>query len=181
MTGTESCTLYRLYSIDGALLYIGIAGSWPRRMAEHARQQPWWRDVADLKLEVHPTRAAAETAERDAIRAEKPAHNVTHNGAGQPTSRRDQPDVSLAAGLVGHFFLTPHPDGYPRAHRQGHVVALIGDATYLVELFSWFDGSPHGRELVTLHTMAGWTFYPGHEEFLEHANRAMAAQRNATR
>lgn len=86
-------TLYRLYARDGSLLYIGIADSATRRFSQHARQKVWWPEVANITLETHPNRQAAENAEREAIRSEHPLHNVVHAArisvAAQPTIRID--------------------------------------------------------------------------------------------
>lgn len=72
--------LYRLYDNAGSLLYIGIAEHWPTRMKQHAREKPWWDDVADVKLEFVPDRTLAEDVEREAIRTERPLYNVVHAG-----------------------------------------------------------------------------------------------------
>lgn len=71
-------TLYRLYARGGVLLYIGIANRVTRRLAEHARDKPWWPEVVNLTFETHPDRATAEAAERSAIRSECPRHNIVH-------------------------------------------------------------------------------------------------------
>jgi predicted GIY-YIG superfamily endonuclease len=72
-------TLYRLFSDDGALLYVGIAGNPGRRFEQHRKDKPWWGQVAEIKLEHFQTRTAALTAETAAIKAERPRHNVVGN------------------------------------------------------------------------------------------------------
>lgn len=81
----ESTTLYRAFDGDGRLLYVGIAAKWTNRWSEHARQSPFFFDVARLELSTHETRAAALEAERSAIIDESPLYNVVHNGK---TTRR---------------------------------------------------------------------------------------------
>lgn len=71
--------LYRFISHDGVLLYVGISACLSSRLAKHSGGKPWWYDVATIELEFFPNRQVALDAERRAIIAEKPAHNVTHN------------------------------------------------------------------------------------------------------
>jgi len=67
--------------------------------------------------------------------------------------------------LVGHFFHSFHPESkYPDAptpivNWQGYVLGRVDDHTYLIELFSWFDGEPNGHQLQPLAGMADWKFY----------------------
>jgi len=74
--------LYRLYDAEGALLYIGISYSAIARYAQHKETQPWIGLVA--RIEVEPLgdvdRREAQRLERQAIHAQKPKHNVVHNG-----------------------------------------------------------------------------------------------------
>lgn len=102
-------TLYRLYAADGALLYVGIADSWPSRMRQHARQKPWWTEVTTVRLEHHPLRGVAERAERAAIQSERPRHNITHNDARQvapPTITIEAPrarrEILLLRAAIHH-------------------------------------------------------------------------------
>lgn len=90
--------LYRLRDNAGALLYVGISDRWSRRMDEHERKQPWWPAVAHAELTTYRTRQEAVSAEREAIRNEKPRHNVVH----QPGNRHPAPVVSTVdyAALV---------------------------------------------------------------------------------
>lgn len=71
-------TLYRFYDLDDQLLYIGISDDLGRRLDQHARGKTWWRDVAVVRVEHHPDRAAVRAAERLAIQTEHPLHNVQH-------------------------------------------------------------------------------------------------------
>lgn len=84
----EETTLYRAFTSDGALLYIGIARSWPDRWSGHRRSAEFFHDVARLAIEKHPTREAALEAEAKAIRTEKPQHNVMHNGVNPARAER---------------------------------------------------------------------------------------------
>lgn len=74
----RTTTLYRAFDEGGHLLYIGIAANWARRWAQHSERSPWFKHVARLSIEAHPTRAAALKAERTAIQQEHPIHNIEH-------------------------------------------------------------------------------------------------------
>jgi hypothetical protein len=67
--------LYRLFSADSDLLYVGISNAPMTRFESHS-VRPWWPDVAEIRLEHFADRAAALDAERVAIRDERPLHNV---------------------------------------------------------------------------------------------------------
>lgn len=73
-------TLYRFYAADDALLYIGLTVNPGQRFTNHAHKKEWWVDVAKVTLEQHPDYPALVVAEREAIQAEKPLHNIIYNG-----------------------------------------------------------------------------------------------------
>lgn len=81
--------LYRLFDADDRLLYIGITCNTAQRWESHRGSKPWWHLVARKELTAYPDRSAALTAERAAIRAEAPLHNITGN------PRSDRLDVHL--------------------------------------------------------------------------------------
>lgn len=72
-------SLYRHFDADGALLYVGISLSWPARTKAHVRESSWFAEVAQVTIEQFATREEALEAEREAIRREKPRHNIVHN------------------------------------------------------------------------------------------------------
>lgn len=69
--------LYRLHATDDRLLYIGITDNLRRRFREHAADKSWWPEVSRRTVAWYASRAAAESAEDAAIKAERPAHNIT--------------------------------------------------------------------------------------------------------
>jgi len=79
MRDENSTTLYRYYDSDNALLYVGISNKPGRRLQEHFKGQPWSGLIKKTDFEHFETREEAERAEIDAIKAEKPKHNVVHN------------------------------------------------------------------------------------------------------
>ena len=67
--------VYRLKDKDGNLLYVGVTGNVVKRKIQHARVQPWWKDVATTVVQCFDSREAAESAEAVAIAKENPLHN----------------------------------------------------------------------------------------------------------
>lgn len=55
--------LYRLYSTDGRLLYVGISHNPDMRWGQHSVTQPWWSAVDRRELEWHETRAELQEME----------------------------------------------------------------------------------------------------------------------
>ena len=101
MTGDRYTDLYRAYDEAGRLLYIGISFSCVRRADQHRQNSKWFRLLATFKVEKHPTREAALVAERQAIQAEKPIYNVSHNRALNPPKRQmPQKPKRPATGIV---------------------------------------------------------------------------------
>lgn len=70
--------LYRFFSADGVLLYIGITADIPTRFRDHKAGKPWWLEIAHVAIEHFPDRASVLAAEKRAIIAEKPRWNVQH-------------------------------------------------------------------------------------------------------
>ena len=72
----QEAVLYRCFDKSGALLYIGVTINHNKRFSQHEQKQPWWRDVDKITLVPYPERHLAMDAERAAIDAENPLHNV---------------------------------------------------------------------------------------------------------
>lgn len=87
MTFTWEHALYRFYDETGALLYVGITNSINRRFIKHAGDKPWWPDVVDCRIAFYPDRAALARAEGDAIRYERPLHNVRQEDSPVPRKK----------------------------------------------------------------------------------------------
>lgn len=77
-TAPDEVALYRFFDSEEHLLYIGVADEPLTRWSSHAKRE-WWPDVSAFEVIWHPTRKAAEAAERAAILAEKPLHNYVFN------------------------------------------------------------------------------------------------------
>lgn len=75
--------LYRFFDRYGNLLYIGQSISIAQRIGSHRHDKKWWKEVVGITLERGFINQIDVTqAERDAIIAESPRYNVTHNASG---------------------------------------------------------------------------------------------------
>lgn len=73
--------LYRHFDKDGVLLYVGISCNAMRRTEDHSKNSEWFGDVSSITIEMFETRSLAIEAEKNAIKKEKPMHNVVFNSA----------------------------------------------------------------------------------------------------
>lgn len=89
---TERHAVYRCYSDQGVLLYIGTTGQLGKRLAAHA-QKAWFVQVRGITLEWYPDEFEALNAERRAIHVEHPKFNIVHRQARrlQATTKRRKP------------------------------------------------------------------------------------------
>lgn len=169
-------TLYRFYDRDGELLYVGITNNPPRRFSKHKSEKDWWIQVARIDLEQHPTREELQDAERNAVAGERPLHNIRLNGkSSQPAPVGVENGVRAYDTLEGRWFhswiddsesehKSPHRRNGLAVEWQGQILERVDDS-YLVQTYSWWDGSPYGGAFLVGRTqMRGWTFYRSSEE-----------------
>lgn len=71
-------TLYRMYDVDGMLLYVGLTNDPAGRFRGHSAKD-WWEEVASITLEHHCDREDLKFAELEAIETEFPLYNRAHN------------------------------------------------------------------------------------------------------
>ena len=172
-------TLYRFFGTADELLYAGITCSTPRRIREHSQKKAWWSEVRRATFEHFDSRDEALEAERLAIRTERPVYNKAHNSKG-----RNEPEVThepvrtdnSGLGLVSRFF---HMEADSRGW-QGRVLENLGSERFLVQLYSWLDGTPSDQVIVSLEDMLGWTFYDDAEDWryaVEHGALGIARER----
>ena len=67
--------VYRFYSNDLVLLWVGMTNNVVWRADQHRRESAWFRFAARCLIELYPDRAAARLAEVTAIETEGPAFN----------------------------------------------------------------------------------------------------------
>jgi excinuclease UvrABC nuclease subunit len=72
----QNCSVYRYYDAAGHLLYVGCSVSPARRYSIHKAIAPWFKQMQRMTVEMFDTVPAARIAEANAIRDEKPLHNV---------------------------------------------------------------------------------------------------------
>lgn len=78
----DRTALYRYFDADGGLLYIGISNDPDFRWKDHlygSSRRNWPSEAVRRTVEWHDSRPLALKAETDAIKAERPRHNGTHN------------------------------------------------------------------------------------------------------
>jgi predicted GIY-YIG superfamily endonuclease len=93
--------LYRFYDRHGTLLYVGLTLDPSARWATHSKEKPWWLKVTDIRIEHFPDRESVEAAEKRAIRAENPRHNVTHSWKRAYSPSRHLTIVNCGIGRPG--------------------------------------------------------------------------------
>jgi len=71
-----ACAVYRFFTAEGVLLYVGIAGNPPARWEHHRREAAWWADAATVIVDIYDLERTALQVERYWIGAAHPIHNV---------------------------------------------------------------------------------------------------------
>jgi len=72
----RAAVLYRLWSRDHVLLYVGVTSDLDRRLEEHRSDKAWWGDVDQTTTEEFRSMRLVLEAEARAIFWERPRHNV---------------------------------------------------------------------------------------------------------
>lgn len=73
--------LYRHFSEEGELLYVGVSLTVPARTHAHSNLSSWFDDVVRIEIERFETIKDAWEAETEAIRNERPKYNKTENNS----------------------------------------------------------------------------------------------------
>lgn len=116
--------LYRFYDVTGSLLYVGITVSLWNRLPNHQATKAWYGDIVTIKVEHFPDRDTARAAETEAIRAERPRHNVHHNG---DTDRKPRPVRNPHRYRLPEWTFASRESGYERTEPLWLVWELDGD------------------------------------------------------
>lgn len=95
----RSTALYRMFDGEGRLLYIGISVAPNVRMAQHRHTGDWIYSVSRIELQWFETGADARAAEREAILAERPPHNIAYVQPGAFRSDKQKAGPVLADWL----------------------------------------------------------------------------------
>lgn len=96
--------VYRVYDVDGRLLYVGCTSNLPQRMANHRATAKWaYRMSTVVESPVYHDRDSAYEAERHAIATEHPAFNVKSRSLDRRTwTRQDYLDYMAAREHVAY-------------------------------------------------------------------------------
>jgi hypothetical protein len=129
---SERTPVYRLYGANGELLYIGLSVRLSSRMREHSKSQAWWHSVTRIELEWQLTERAANAAERAAILAENPRHNIQRYPAGPRRLAPRHPWVGVPPELARAIKRAARKVEQARAARNGKVGAARGELGSLV-------------------------------------------------
>lgn len=97
--------VYRCFSEDGTLLYVGLTDNVNRRMYQHAHRAPWWKQVSEIQSTVYADRGSALKAEARAILDERPTYNRTEPPSWLSAERA--PAIRSAWEPVGDPHLVP--------------------------------------------------------------------------
>jgi predicted GIY-YIG superfamily endonuclease len=97
----ERYAVYRCFSDQGELLYIGETGDLGKRFADHAKKL-WFVQVRGITLEWYADELDALNAERRAIHVEHPKYNVVHRNSAsiqpaKPQVKRKEPAMPVTA------------------------------------------------------------------------------------
>lgn len=84
-------SVYTFWAATGECLYVGCTTDFPRRMAAHRRERPWWGDVARIEVDVLPEFEAG-VAEIARIQELNPRHNRAYTDHDTPR-RSNQPTM----------------------------------------------------------------------------------------
>lgn len=68
--------VYTMFGASRPPLYIGMTGNLARRLAQHARTKPWWRQVDHIIVGLADSEADAREWETRYIRLAQPVYNI---------------------------------------------------------------------------------------------------------
>lgn len=75
-TNPTGHVVYRHFTAEDILLYVGYSSRVDERQVEHKKSAPWWAESARMEVERFGAREDAIAAELTAIRTEHPLWNV---------------------------------------------------------------------------------------------------------
>jgi predicted GIY-YIG superfamily endonuclease len=85
--------LYRHFSADGTLLYIGDSLNSINRLTQHKQNADWFHDISRVEVEKFSNRNTALAAERRAIKTENPKHNIRLQRHDKMTNAPKVPEI----------------------------------------------------------------------------------------
>ena len=118
VTPEKPTCVYRYFSNEGALLYVGASVSPIARAEEHSSCAPWYRKIARIELQWFGTYPEAIDAERRAIKEESPRHNkVLYGAKPRPVTKPTKGKAALAQARAWAVWHVPEKaNGRPKKH-----------------------------------------------------------------
>lgn len=149
---TQQTSLYRYFSEDDVLLYVGIAAHPFKRERQHRRKRDMSL-VRVVEIEWFDTRADAELAERVAIERERPAWNIVSTR--KPRKPRKTPKIAIAKKKTQNRKIEENPKEYMYGplHPYGETIGLapfgvdVAEVNNLHMIRPW-DSGPKTMELI---------------------------------
>lgn len=105
-----AATTYRMYDIDGTLLYVGSSSHIMQRLRDHEYSNAHWVDVARIDIEHHANLAAAIRSERNAYQTEVPAWNKVEPALGMQGYGRESVTYQTLRDFVEEHEYAPSID-----------------------------------------------------------------------
>lgn len=116
----RKCSLYRHFSSDGTLLYIGISNLEKRRRLQHKSEDKWFKEIARVEVVDFPSREEAKKAERESIERERPKYNIESRRvlSQKPEARRVRAHrARLKESGLSKYDVYLHPLDWPMVKR----------------------------------------------------------------
>lgn len=139
------CHVYRLYDDDDELLYVGVGYDVSARCRQHKRKKDWWSEVVRGSVTTYPTRRDALVAERDAIDAENPRHNVMPGGEFDQAASWPGSDWTQSDPTATRENIPPE-----ELHAPERSAWVVDDQTLAARVTKWAaeEGSMPSRERI---------------------------------
>lgn len=98
--------LYRFFSQNGTLLYVGISLSALSRYRNHKTSANWWLEISSIQVVNYPSKELAVAAEKEAIISERPLYNQVYTTFKNEAEREK---AIRAAAQIGRGMRWPAP------------------------------------------------------------------------
>lgn len=122
----EPNALYRFFSADHTLLYVGITKDLGTRLKSHNREKTWFRQVAYVRVEHFDSRDEVELAEYRAITEEHPLWNFTHRVApGQASALAEIVEAWEAISAATDRYRSVLGDGLASGVQQSDIAEVL--------------------------------------------------------
>jgi excinuclease UvrABC nuclease subunit len=100
MKSKRPYAVYRMFSVDGKLLYIGCTSKIFARLKSHEDMHVWATDIAQISVEWLADKNDALAAEKTAIENEGPEWNLLYNAITKRAKCRKNPTANWMDGTT---------------------------------------------------------------------------------